>query len=161
MTATEAREEIEILIATAQSLIPKEMLEMLPTEEGLYGEPAWRSFEGQIWKTGESIRIVLCKHPRLRADNHIQRMILDVACDRRAHRGRQSFFMLLAFRCCQTHATRVAEHLDDNCVAGHVIGTLYKMRAPGFSTHVRPFATHNRAWIRNEAKRYLVWDANR
>lgn len=160
MTIAEARAEIENLIVAAHGLIPDEMLEMLPPEKDLLGAPGWRSFENQLWQTGERIRAVLLKYPRLRADGHVQSQILEIACDRRAHRGRQSFVMLLGFRCCRAHAGRLADHLDDACVDGHVIKALCMMRAPGYSSAIQPFATHEKTWIRNLAKKYLAWDAN-
>ena len=139
--------------------MPGTHLDPLPPDETLGGVPAWREFEHKIWAIGEEIRQLLLKAPRLRADKLLQGQFVEIACDKRAHRGRQSFIMLLGYRSCDEHAERLAEHLDDPFVNGHVVGTIYKMRAPGHSDRVRPLLNDNMAWVRNEAGRYLNWEA--
>ena len=155
----EIRLAVQRLVAEANDHLPERILDPLPPDDALGGEPGWRDFEWRVWKIGEEIRQLLLKAPRLRADPCIQETLLGVAIDRRAQRGRQSFVMLLGYRSCVRHAVRLSEHLDDPAVDGHVISTLYKMRAPGHSAAVRPHLEDRHAWVRNEAKRYLAWDA--
>lgn len=157
--ADEIRLGLRRLITEAHRHVPERMLAPLPPDEGLGGVPAWQRFEHRIWEIGEEIRQLLLKAPRLRGEPEIQESILRLATDRRAHRGRQSFVMLLGYRSCATHAAEVAEHLEDPAVDGHVVRTLYKMRARGHSRAVRPLLEAAHAWVRNEAKRYLAWDA--
>jgi len=157
-TSENIKSEIERLLAKARALTPKDFLDPLPPDESLGGVPAWREFEHQIWAIGEDIRRLLLKNPRLRSDVRLQVGIMDVACDRRAHRGRQPFVMLLGYRSCAGYSGRLAGHLDDSFVNGHVISTLYKMRASGHSRAIRAFLVSKVTWVRDEAKRYLAWD---
>ncbi|MAB78111.1 MAG: hypothetical protein CMJ89_02050 [Planctomycetes bacterium] len=153
------RREIESLVVEARRLMPKDLLDLLPPDESLEGVPAWSEFEGQIWSIGEEIRQLFLKAPRLRDDEVLQGRLVEIACDRRAHRGRQSFVALLGDRSCVRHAGRLVEHLDDPCVDGQVISTLFKMRAPGHSDAIDPLLDDMMVWVRNEAKRYLAWEA--
>jgi hypothetical protein len=157
-TSRDFKGEIEDLVQSARRLVPGSLLDPLAIDASL-GVPAWRDFEHQIWAIGQQIRQLLLKAPHLRADGVLQRQIVEVACDRRAHRGRQSFVMLLGYRPCAEHARRLVEHLDDPFVAGHVVGAIYKMRAAGYSEQVRPLLEDKMAWVRNEARRYLAWEA--
>jgi len=159
MSTGDVRREIEGLVKSARRLLPETLLDALPPDETLGGVPAWRDFEHRVWAIGERIRQLLLNAPRLRADPMIQELFANIACDRRAHRGRQSFVMLLGYRSCAEYAVRLIEHLDDSFVDGHVVNTIYKMRAPGFSDRVRSLVDDKMAWVRNEAKRYLAWDA--
>lgn len=157
-TSATLRAEIEELVKAARRLVPGSLLKPLPIDDSI-GVPAWRDFEHDVWAIGEEIRQLLVEAPRLRADRALQAQFVEIACDRRAHRGRQSFVMLLGYRSCAEHAPRLAEHLDDPFVGGHVVGVLYKMQAPGYSALVRPLLDDKMAWVRNEAKRYLSWEA--
>jgi len=157
--AANIRREIEGLVVEARRLMPNDPLDPLPPDECLGGVSAWREFEGQIWSIGEEIRQLFLKAPRLRDDEVLQGQLVEIACDRRAHRGRQSFVTLLGDRSCVRHAERLVEHLDDPLVDGQVISTLYKMRAPGHSDAIEPLLDDMMVWVRNEAKRYLAWEA--
>ena len=151
------KHEVEKLIKAARTLVPDTVLAPLPLDECL-GVPAWRDFEHQVWAIGEQIRQLFLKAPRLRADRALQEQIVDIACDRRAHRGRQSFVMLLGYRSCVEHAGRLVGQLDDEFVHGHVVDAIYKMRAQGYSDQVQPLLDDKGAWIRNVANRYLNWE---
>ena len=52
-------------------------------------------------------------------------------------------------------AEQIASLIYDDDVDGQVIDTLYKMGVTGYADLIEPFLTHNRTWIRNEAKRYI------
>lgn len=152
------RQKVLELLDQAVRLIPPKRIGRLPPDPKLCGEQAWHAFEHPLWEIGERIRLLLCEQPTLRSDEELQRRSLAIACDRRAHRGRQGFVMLLGYKACQKHAAELSTQLDDPCVDGHVISTLYKMRAEGFSSSIRPFLDHRKAWIRKEARRYAGWD---
>lgn len=157
-SSRDVKGEVERLVEGARRLIPGGLLAPLPPDESLGGVPGWREFEHLVWKIGEEIRQLLLTAPRLRANRELQIQFVEIVCDRRAHRGRQSFVMLLGYRSCEEHAKRLAEHLDDPFVDGHVIGTIYKMRAAGHSDSVRALLKDKMTWVCNEAKRYLAWD---
>jgi hypothetical protein len=152
------RREIEGRIAEARRLLPSDLFDPLAPDRSLSGIPAWRVFEHQIWSIGEKIRQLLLKATKLRTDIVLQDQIAEIACDRRAHCGRQSFIMLLGYRSCVQYAGKLSEQMDDPFVDGHIINTLYKMRALGYSSVIIPFFDDKVTWVRNEAKRYLAWE---
>lgn len=153
-TETAIRERI----LRAKGLVPREYLPPLPKSADLSAAPEWYAFEHDIWALGEQIRRLLIQAPRLRRNLVVQAALLEVACDRRALRGRQSFIMLLGNKWSAIHAAALAAHLDDPSVDGHVISTLYRMKARGLVDQVTPFTAHEQAWIRREARRYLEWE---
>ena len=155
------REAILRLTEAALESVPPKREPDLPRGGHTSGTPKWYAFEHEIWAQGEELRQALANTPKLRRDPDIQAAILAVACNRNAKRGRQSFIMLLGYTCCAPHAAVVAEHLDDDCVAGHVIDTLLKMKCETFVVDVAPFVNHEVAWIRNTAKRYVARYGNR
>jgi len=150
----DARATIVELIMTAQAAIPSRLKPDLPPGKFTGDAPGWYDFEHRIWETGENIRQLLLKKKRLRNDDELQAAFLSISTNRKAKRGRQSFVMLLGYKCCQEHASAIASQLDDSCVTGHVIGTLLKMHAGGFVDQIRPFTKHEIAWIRNKARAY-------
>lgn len=152
------RARILALLEQARSAVPSSTL-VRPSSTTRSDPPKWHDFEFTVWELGEKIRQALTECTSLRKDVDLQRAFLELAVDRRADRGRQAFIMLLGFKSCADHAPRLVGELDDLDVAGHVVSTLYKMKASGFTAQVRPFANDKRAWIRKEAKRYLEWDA--
>lgn len=81
--------------------------------------------------------------------------IVKICLDKRAKRGRQSFVMLLGKKMFSEYAEQIVSLIDDDDVDGQVIDTLYKMGATGYADLIEPFLSHNRTWIRNEAKRYI------
>jgi hypothetical protein len=155
----DVRKSIEDRLHRAKTIIPTSVLPPLPITPELRGDPQWYPFEHQVWTLGEEIRQSIATMPRLRKDVALQMDILEVACDRRARRGRQSFILLLAHRAAAAHGTAIAGQLDDPGVAGHVIKALYLMRARGFISQVWPFLEDEKTWVRREARRYLAWEA--
>lgn len=155
----DVRKSIEDGLHRAKAIIPTTLLPPLPTTPELRGEPQWYPFEHHVWTLGEEIRQFIGTMPRLRKDEALQFGILEVACDRRALRGRQSFILLLAHRAAAAHGAAIAGQLDDPGVAGHIINTLYLMRARGFMSQVWPFLEDEKTWVRREARRYLAWEA--
>lgn len=157
--ADDVRAAVGRRLAAARGLVPATLLPRLPASPRLLGESEWHPFEGPIWALGEEIRQLLLGQPRLRREGGLQLEILAIACDRRAHRGRQSFVMLLGIRAAVEHGPALVTQLDDPGVAGHVISSLYKMRARGFVSQVWPFLEDDKAWVRREARRYVAWEA--
>lgn len=144
------------LLTRTEREIPAQLAEVLPPAS--HGAPEWHAFERSIWALGEDIRGLFLQDTTLRKDAELQARILGVAVDRRAQRGRQPFVTLLEYKSCAHHAARLVDELEDPAVSGHVIRTIYKMKAHGFAEKVRPFLTHETAWVRNQAKRYVAWD---
>ncbi len=154
------RSAIVSLLDDASAAIPNRLVGRLPESEELDGEPAWHDFESPIWALGEEIRQLFLRKPALRTACDLQIQILGIATDRRAHRGRQSFVMLLGYKSCANHAARLFQEIDDPCIDGHIISTLYKMKAHGFASQIQPFVTNRMTWIRKEAIRYIAWDTD-
>jgi hypothetical protein len=148
-------------VKKAAASIPDRQVPRQPPSAELSGEPAWQPFEHVVWDAGEAIRQLLVRCPALRRDPEVQEGFLRIATDRRAHRGRQSFIMLLGFKACAQHATRLVQELADPNVDGHVIWALNRMKVPDFSRRIEPFMTHEKAWIRKEATRYVAWNSEK
>jgi len=127
-----------------------------PPNCAISGAPAWYPFEHTAWAIGEEIRQSFQAHPRLKRDLASLHAVLDVARYRNLRRGRESFVMALGFTGAATHASALAELIDDPDISGHVVDTLLKMRAPGYSSQVSPLTAHKRAWVRRLAERYIA-----
>ena len=146
--------ELGRLLTKAESLIPEENLPDLPFMELAPDVHDWYMFEHELWEVGEDIRQFLLENKNKLNVSQIER-IVKICLDKRAKRGRQSFVMLLGKKMFCDYAEQIASLLNDDDVDGHVIDTLYKMGATGYADLIEPFLTHNRTWIRNEAKRYI------
>lgn len=155
-TADELKEEILGLVEEATRLVPDGLLPPLPPTDIVPEAPAWHPHEHEIWRIGEEIRQLLQSIPKLRSDPDLQQAYVRIIGDRKAGRGRQSFFFLLEFKSCQPCASAVASELDDPDTTGHAISTLRKMRADGYVKEVREYADDPTTWVRNEARKYLA-----
>lgn len=146
--------EINDLLSKTEANIPQEMVADLPYMKQFPDVHEWHDFEGKIWDMGEQIRQLVFTSKAYFNNDQINR-ILHICLDKRAKRGRQSFVMLLgkAKYCQFAHA--LIPLLEDEDVNGHVIDTLYKMRAGGYVSLITPFLKHKRTWIRNTAKKYV------
>jgi hypothetical protein len=118
--------------------------------------PQWSDVERLVWKIGEEIRHQLVLESHLREDAEIRDEILSIVLNKNARKGRQPFVLLLGFRKNSDLAKKLITQLGGGDIDGHVINTLYKMRALEFKEEVKPFASSKYSWIRNEAKRYLL-----
>jgi hypothetical protein len=145
---------IEQLVAKAEALIPSIPIPDLLPSELSSGQPDWHRFEHSVWRIGEDIRQLILTKKSLRKDASLQAAFVRICTNRNSKRGRQSFIMLLGYKCCQKHAPEIASQLNDSFVVGHVIDTLLKMHAKDFVQEIRPFVDHQVAWIRNKAKAY-------
>jgi len=146
--------EVDQLLSEAESYIPHELLADLPYMKTFPDVHEWHNFEGRIWNTGEKIRQLIFRSKTSFDQGQIDR-ILDICLDKRAKRGRQSFVMLLGKVRYREQAHALIPLLEDEDVNGHVIDTLYKMRANGYVSLITPFLTHKQTWIRNAAKKYI------
>ena len=142
------------LLTSAEALIPKENLPDLPFMDLVPDVHDWYKFESELWGVGENIRQFLLENKNKLNRSQIER-IVEICLDKRAKRGRQSFVMLLGKKMFRDYAEQIVTLLNDVDVDGHVIDTLYKMGATEYTDLIEPFLTHNRTWIRNEAKRYI------
>ena len=146
--------ELGRLLTKAESLIPEENLPDLSFMELAPDVHDWYMFEHELWEVGEDIRQFLLENKNKLNLSQIER-IIKICLDKIAKRGRQSFVMLLGKKMFSEYAEQMASLIDDDDVDGQVIDTLYKMGATGYADLIEPFLTHNRTWIRNEAKRYI------
>jgi len=153
-------DKAEKLISGAETLIPKILEPDLSpakiSDKDISGNPAWHDFEHKIWSTGEELRALIQKNPTLRKDAKLFQRILNIAKNRNAKRGRQSFIMLLASKQFSNFAADLVTQLDDKFVDGQVICAIQKMRVSGFENEIKPFTENEHAWIRNAAKKYLT-----
>ena len=146
--------EINNLLTEAEACIPSEMLAAPPFLNQVPGVHEWHDFEFKIWDIGEQIRQLVSSNQTAFSRNQINR-ILNICLDKRAKRGRQSFVMLLGkVKYCE-HASELISLLQDDDINGHVIDTIYKMRADSYVALITPFVTHKQTWIRNAAKKYV------
>lgn len=142
-------------VKEAGGLIPDVYIPNLPPTELTKDVPDWHDFEHKIWMLGEEIRLLLVSKKSLRRDKNLQSEFVRIATNRNSKRGRQPFIMLLGYKFCRHHAKEISAQIDDPFVDGHVIMTLRKMRAEGYSIQTRPFLNSSVSWVRNEAKKYL------
>jgi hypothetical protein len=63
--------------------------------------------------------------------------------------------MALGFVSARHYAELLAEFLDDPDVDGHVLRTLFKMRASGFAREAKLLLHSDKSWKRRWAKKYL------
>ena len=146
--------EINDLLAETEATIPREMATDLPYMKQFPDVHEWHDFELKIWDMGEKIRQLIFSSKATFDQGQIRR-IVDICLDKRAKRGRQSFVMLLGKAKYCEYAHALIPLLEDEDVNGHVIDTLYKMRANGYVSLITPFLKHKRTWIRNTAKKYV------
>lgn len=152
-TNMDARRQVLDILSKAESLIPGALVPDLPPKD-FPGVPEYHDFEHDIWNCGEEIRPLLTKSPKLRSDADIQKKILSICLNKNAKRGRQSFIMLMGSTKFSQFAKDIVSQINDHSISGHVIDTLIKMRAKGYSKEVLPFLENETAWIRNKAKQY-------
>lgn len=146
--------ELEMLLQKAETLIPEEILPDLPYMEAAPDTHDWYTFEHELWGIGEEIRQLTITYKK-KLDNAQINRIVNICLDKRAKRGRQSFVLLLGRKSYADCADRIVTILEDEDVDGQVINTLYKMQAGQYVELVKPFLSHKRTWIKNEAKRYM------
>lgn len=146
--------EIDTLFTKAEAIIPGEIFPDLPYMEHAPNVHEWYRFEHELWGIGEEIRQFVVKNNKKFNAKQIDR-IINICLDKRAKRGRQSFLMLLGRKMYSDYANKIIPLLHDADVDGHVIDTLYKMRADQYIELVKPFLNHDKSWIRNKAKKYI------
>jgi hypothetical protein len=146
MDKKEAKEEILKILDITEKLIP----------HSVSINENWEKFELDIWQHGEKVRQLLFQNKTLRSDSDILAKIANISLNRNARNGRQSFIMLLGHVNCKSYARQLIQQMDDNSVNGHIIDSIYKMKAVGFAKEIRPFINHKITWIRNIAKKYLI-----
>lgn len=151
---TEFDKEIDCLLSRAEETIPNEVLPDLPFTKDFPNIPQWHDFEHKLWAIGEEIRQVSVASKKAFNKHQIDR-IVHICLDKKAKRGRQSFLMLMGKTKYCDCANVLVPLLSDDDVNGHVIDTLYKMRAKDYVALITPFLNHQQTWIRNAAKKYV------
>jgi len=94
------------------------------------------------------------EHQTLRDDEEVQHLIIDIACNRNAKRGRRNFILFLGDPSCRQHAKAIAAHLDDDFVCEYVIKALIDMKVDGFIEQVRFLMLHEDTRVRRQAELY-------
>ncbi len=155
MDREEFDNKFSTLLNKAKSLIPSERYDDLPFMESAPDVHDWHEHEHVIWGIGEEIR-QLISNSKKEMNKSQSDEVLKICLDNRAGRGRESFVMLLGKTRYSAYADEISALLKDDDVDGHVINILYKMKAFSYGEDVKPFLNHNRTWIKNEAKRYLI-----
>ena len=154
METQKAEKEILDLINRAKIIIPKEYAENLKIN-ALTNQPEWHSFESEIWRIGEDIRQILSKNPKLKNNEKLFECLLEIATNKNAKRGRQSFILLFGSIKQSKHSEKLITQINDEFVSGHIIDTIYKMKTGNYSNEIKPFCNNKFAWIRNTAKKYI------
>lgn len=149
------RAKIIELLERANRAVPTDNKPNLPPGKNTQGEPEWYVFENNIWMIGEEIRKILIESKSLRRDREISSLILGIATNENAKRGRQSFIMMLGSVNHAEYASKIVTQLSDEFVSGHVIDALTKMKCPNYVKQVEPFSESKKTWVRNKAKRYI------
>jgi hypothetical protein len=159
MSASTAHKETVLrYVEKALSQIPEARPSDLPPTELIPDVPAWHGFEHELWRIGEEVRHVISEKTTLQEDREIYSRFLEIARNRAAIRGRQSWVLLFAYKPCASWAAEIAGLLPDTDIEGYVISALCKMKAPGFSEDIRPYQDSEITWIRKKAKHYLEFD---
>ena len=136
-------------------LAPSEFPKDLSSKKELLENPDWYDFEHQVWKIGETVRQIFVKNPKLKKDKDILNEILEIIKTVNLRRGRQSFVLLLGFIGAKSFAPELALFLEDKDINGHILDTLLKMRANGYTEKVKPLLNSDTTWIKNLARKYL------
>ena len=147
-------DQLDSLLSEAERLIPEENLPDLPFIPEAPDVPDWYEFENALWDKGEEIRQLILTGKKKPNKGQIKR-ICDICVNPFAKRGRQSFVMLLGKTCYAEYAPVIAPFLSDGDIDGHVADTIYKMGVPDYISQMQPLTKHNRAWVRNIAKKYI------
>ena len=155
METPSSAEEVIAVAERALRLAPAKFTTSLPTQKELRGAADWYPFERAAWAMGEHIRHAFLNKPSLRSQPEVLKAIVKVIAQTHLRRGRQSFVMLLGTVKAAHLAPQIALFLSDTDIEGHVVDTLTKMRAGGYSVHVKKHLGSKYAWIRNKAKRYV------
>jgi hypothetical protein len=152
----EALADIRAACQKARALAPTDYPPDLPAKPELLGAPDWYPFEHTVWALGEDVRQALTRAPSLRRDVALLGSIAEVLDTVNLRRGRQSFAMALGFKGAAPLAPRLAEHLSDGDLRGHIVQALLKIGAPGFASAVAPLLNDKQTWIRRLARTYLA-----
>ena len=154
MKIENTEDEILKIIQETKVLIPEVFLDNLEIDS-MSNQPKWYPFESQIWKNGERIRQLFLTDKKLRNKESVFDKLFEIATNRNAKRGRQSFIMLFGSVKHSKYSSQLIKQIDDNSVDGQIIDTIYKMKVTEFTKEIKPFTNHDFTWIRNIAKKYI------
>ena len=154
MKIENTEDEILKIIQETKVLIPEVFLDNLEIDS-MSNQPKWYPFESQIWKNGERIRQLFLTDKKLRNKESVFDKLFEIATNRNAKRGRQSFIMLFGSVIHSKYSSQLKKQIDHNSVDGQIIDTIYKMKVTEFTKEIKPFTNHDFTWIRNIAKKYI------
>lgn len=146
--------KINLLLENAERKIPTQDLPTLLPMEFLPNISKWHNFEHELWNIGEVIRQTIHKEQKNLNEEQADR-VCQICLNPKAKRGRQSFVMLLSRKRYFAYADRLVSLLRDVDVSGHVLDSLYKMRALQYQEEVKLLLNSEYTWISNLAKRYI------
>ncbi|MDY6171642.1 MAG: hypothetical protein SPH94_00405 [Fusobacterium necrophorum] len=146
--------KIDSLLKNAEQKIPNEDLPTLLPIEYLPNISKWHTFEHELWNIREIIRQTIHDEQKNLNVEQADR-VRQICLNPNAKRGRQSFVMLLSRKRYFAYADRLINLLQDVDVSGHVLDSLYKMRALQYHEEVKPLLNSEYTWISNLAKRYM------
>jgi len=81
--------------------------------------------------------------------------LLEIALNKNAKRGRQSFIMLFGYVQFSEYAEPLIQQIDNDFVQLHILDTIYKMRAEGFSNIISNYVDSKNNGVKNISKKYL------
>jgi hypothetical protein len=116
----------------------------------------WYNYEGLIWAMGATFQQILKRQSRLRRSPLLWSRIEALCLDARYGKGRESFTNVLGKYGGRDRVPVLMRLLDDPDVDGHA---LYALRLLGVRDAIEParrLLESPQAWIRQEAKKYLV-----
>ena len=142
--------KINSLLENAERKIPIEDFPILISTN----ISTWHNFEHELWSIGEVIRQTMHEEQKNLNVEQADR-VCQICLNPKAKRGRQSFVMLLSRKRYFSYADRLVSLLQDVDVSGHVLESLYKMRALQYQEEVKLLLNSEYTWISKLAKRYI------
>lgn len=124
-------------------------------EESEFSFVSWYSFEYDIWRLGEDLRLLLKKKKSFKKSILIQNTIIDILKNDKYGKGRQTFALLIGELKCDLMKDDIKMLLNDKDVYGHLIISLRKLKIKGFEEKMKTIINSEKGWIKSEAKKYL------
>ena len=141
MTELEAKTKILEIIEKAQKAIPKVYKKDLTVSESRPNALGWYRFENLLSYYGRQIHQLLNEHKKLRKDKYISNILLSIALNKNAKKGRQYFIIFFGYTEYSQYAGFLVKPIKDDFLRGHIINTQYDMRAKGFSDIIVNYKT--------------------
>ena len=124
-------------------------------ERGQPGEIVWYQYESLLWTLGESARRLLQRLRPLRRERLFWQAAEALVEHAPYGKGRESWVMLLGQYGSAERVPVLLRLLEDPEVLGHALYALRRLRAPEGRVAAERLLEAPRAWIRQEARKYL------